>query len=59
MLKFNSFSVTDFISGVNCLSPSQTKGPLVTSGPTKGQVRSRNKDGRWRAKRADAGKKRK
>ena len=34
----------------------QSKGPLVKTGPTAGNVRSRNKDGRWRAKRSDAGK---
>lgn len=63
MFKFNSFSVTDFISdistGINSLSPSQTHGPLVTTGPNKGQVRSKNKNGRWRAKRSDTGQKRK
>lgn len=37
------------------LRPSQTGGPLVKTGPTAGQVRSRNKNGRWRAKRSDAG----
>lgn len=31
------------------------KGPLVKSGPTRGKVRSRNLDGTWRHKRADAG----
>ena len=63
MFKLNSFSVTDFISdvstGINCLSLSQTHGPLVKTGPNKDQVRTRNKDGRWRAKRSDAGQKRK
>ena len=63
MFKINSFCITDFIgdvrTGVNCLSPSQTHGPLVKTGPTKDQVRSRNKNGRWRAKRSDAGQKRK
>lgn len=39
-------------------SPSQTGGPVVKTGPTKGQNRSRNLDGRWRKKRSDAGKKR-
>lgn len=37
-------------------SPKDTKGPIVASGPTKGQNRSRNSDGRWRAKRSDTGK---
>uniref|UniRef100_UPI003AEEA57A CFI-box-CTERM domain-containing protein n=1 Tax=Paracoccus sp. T5 TaxID=3402161 RepID=UPI003AEEA57A len=39
-------------------SPKDTKGPTVKTGPTKGQNRSRNDDGRWRAKRSDAGKSR-
>ena len=36
-------------------SPRDTHGPIVASGPTRGQNRSRNKDGSWRAKRSDAG----
>jgi len=40
-------------------SPKDTGGPVVKTGPTAGQVRSKNKDGQWRAKRSDAGKKRK
>jgi hypothetical protein len=32
--------------------------PKVKTGPTAGSERSRNKDGRWRKKRSDAGKKR-
>lgn len=39
-------------------SPRETNGPVVQSGPTAGQNRSRNKDGAWRKKRSDAGKKR-
>jgi len=39
-------------------SPKDTKGPIVKSGPTKGEVRSKNQDGRWREKRSDAGKSR-
>ncbi|MCB6179025.1 hypothetical protein LHP98_12910 [Rhodobacter sp. Har01] len=35
--------------------PMDTKGPIVKTGPTRGENRSRNKDGRWRAKRSDAG----
>ncbi len=35
--------------------PSKTGGPVVKTGPTAGQVRSRNQDGTWRAKRSDAG----
>ena len=38
------------------LSPKDTGGPVVKTGPTAGQNRSRNKNGRWRAKRSDAGK---
>ncbi len=38
--------------------PKDTKGPIVKTGPTKGQNRSRNDDGKWRAKRSDAGKSR-
>lgn len=40
-------------------SPSQTHGPVVATGPTRGQNRSRNKNGQWRKKRSDAGKTRK
>lgn len=36
-------------------SPKNTGGPIVKTGPTAGQVRSRNKDGRWKKKRSDAG----
>lgn len=39
-------------------SPRETNGPVVKTGPTKGENRSRNKDGRWSAKRSDSGKKR-
>ena len=39
-------------------SPKDTKGPIVKTGPTKGKNRSRNDDGKWRAKRSDAGKSR-
>ena len=41
--------------GLFSKSPRDNGGPLVKSGPTYGQVRSRNDDGRWRAKRSDAG----
>lgn len=37
-------------------SDDERKGPIVKSGPTRGEVRSRNQDGRWREKRSDAGK---
>lgn len=40
---------------VRSLSPKDTGGPVVKTGPTAGQNRSRNKDGRWRKKRSDAG----
>ncbi|MGN9065850.1 hypothetical protein [Ligilactobacillus agilis] len=40
-------------------SPKDTHGPVVKTGPTAGQNRSRNKDGAWRAKRSDAGQPRK
>lgn len=39
-------------------SPKDSKGPVVKTGPTKGQNRSRTKEGSWRAKRSDAGKSR-
>lgn len=35
--------------------PKDTQGLIVGTGPTRGHNRSRNKDGRWRAKRSDAG----
>jgi hypothetical protein len=35
-------------------SPAKNGGPLVKSGPTKDQVRSRNADGTWHKKRSDA-----
>ena len=37
-------------------SPNQTGGPVIKTGPTAGQNRSRNDDGQWRSKRSDAGK---
>lgn len=40
-------------------SPRYTNGPVVKTGPTAGQNRSRNSNGTWRAKRSDAGKTRK
>ncbi len=36
-------------------SPRDTNGPVVKTGPTAGQNRSRNNDGQWRKKRSDAG----
>ncbi len=54
------FGALGIVGEVACgLSPSQTHGPIVKTGPTAGQNRSRNKNGRWRAKRSDAGKSRK
>lgn len=35
--------------------PQKAGGPVVKTGPTAGQIRGRNDDGRWRAKRSDAG----
>lgn len=35
-------------------SPKDTHGPLVKTGPTRGQVRLRNKNGQFRKKRSDA-----
>lgn len=40
-------------------APKDNGGPLVKTGPTAGQVRSRNQDGTWRKKRSDTGIKRK
>ena len=40
-------------------SPKDTHGPIVKTGPTAGQNRSRNQNGQWRRKRSDAGKARK
>ena len=57
---FNGLGVFgDFDSGLRytkCASPRETGGPVVKTGPTAGQNRSRNKNGRWRRKRSDAGK---
>lgn len=36
-------------------SPKETGGPVVKTGPTSGQNRSRNNDGQWRKKRSDSG----
>ena len=36
-------------------APQKAGGPVVKTGPTAGQIRSRNADGQWRAKRSDAG----
>ncbi|MGR9633710.1 hypothetical protein ACU82A_11240 [Bacillus cereus] len=42
--------------GLLCQVQRIQKGPIVKTGPTAGQNRTRNKDGAWRAKRSDAGK---
>ena len=44
--------------GILMASPKDTHGPIVKTGPTAGQNRSKNADGTWRAKRSDAGEKR-
>lgn len=49
----------DIHSNTNSKSPRYTHGPVVKTGPTSGKNRSRNKNGQWRAKRSDAGTKRK
>jgi hypothetical protein len=48
-----------FGSNKGSRSPRDTHGPIVKTGPTKGQNRSRNDNGRWRAKRSDSGSSRK
>ena len=37
-------------------SPKDTKGPIVKTGPTAGENRTRKDNGEWRKKRSDAGK---
>ncbi|WP_262557078.1 MULTISPECIES: hypothetical protein [Acinetobacter] len=37
-------------------SPKDTKGPVVKTGPTAGENRTRNDNGEWRKKRSDAAK---
>lgn len=37
------------------LSPKDTNGPVVQTGPTAGQNRTRKATGEWRKKRSDAG----
>lgn len=41
------------------LNPRKSGGPVVKTGPTVGEVRTRRSSGEWRKKRSDAGKKRK
>lgn len=53
------FSALDILMDVTShASPRDTHGPVVKTGPTAGQNRSRNKNGQWRRKRSDAGKSR-
>ena len=66
MFEFETFNgisgFEDFDSGMHYAkhaSPRETGGPVVKTGPTAGQNRSRNKNGQWRRKRSDAGKSRK
>ncbi len=59
MKKTELFSLAaSLLSHATSASPSQTHGPVVKTGPTAGQNRSRNKNGQWRKKRSDAGQKR-
>ena len=62
MFEFETFSGIDIFENFESTlhfakhaSPRETGGPVVKTGPTAGQNRSRNKDGRWRKKRSDAG----
>lgn len=48
-----------FLSPFCSASPRDTGGPVVKTGPTAGQNRSRNKNGQWHRKRSDANKPRK
>ena len=66
MYAFETFGGIDGFEGVDesliyaqHASPRDTGGPVVPTGPTRGQNRSRNKNGQWRKKRGDAGKSRK
>ena len=58
-MSFNS-DIFALLSSFACYaSPRETGGPVVKTGPTAGQNRSRNQNGQWRKKRSDAGKSRK
>ena len=59
-MKTNNFlsMASEVLNHATNASPSQTHGPVVKTGPTAGQNRSRNKNGQWRKKRSDAGQKR-
>lgn len=55
--EFTEFEISDLNSClIKCLSPKDTHGPVVQTGPTAGQNRSRNKNGRWHKKRSDTNK---
>lgn len=54
----NIHSLLDNSGFASHASPKDTHGPIVKSGPTAGQNRSRNKNGQWRKKRSDTGKSR-
>ena len=62
MFRFEEFGSIDVFENFDsslhfakCASPRETGGPVVKTGPTAGQNRSRNKNGQWRRKRSDAG----
>lgn len=54
-----SNTTSNYASSAKSASPKDTHGPIVKTGPTAGQNRSRNQNGQWRIKRSDAGKARK
>ena len=57
MKNMNLFSAASEMMGrTSSASPKDTHGPVVKTGPTAGQNRSRNKNGQWRKKRSDTGK---
>jgi len=53
------YPITMKKEGTQMPSPKDTHGPVIKTGPTSGQNRSRNQNGQWRKKRSDAGKTRK
>lgn len=63
MFGFDTYKFSGGFSAISeCIknaSPRETGGPVVKTGPTAGQNRSRNQNGQWRKKRSDAGQKRK
>lgn len=57
MKSMNLFSAaSSMMNKTSTASPKDTHGPVVKTGPTAGQNRSRNKNGQWRKKRSDTGK---